>query len=366
MTSYSLSHLSDPALLHGLATIVSQDRVTTASMLAHLAEVDGRRLHLPAGYSSMFLYCLHELRMSEDVTYKRIRAARAARRFPAIFAALASGRLHLAAIVLLTPHLTPETADELLATAEHKSKAEIELLLAQRFPQPDVPTLLRDISPATNSEPAAAPPAEMPALQLAPGPVVPEVGSSRHVQMVPPAQSPPPRPKPAPLSPGRFALQVTVDQETHDQLRRAQALLGHAVPSGDVAEVLKRALNSLVRDLEKQKFAKCARARQPRGTGNARYIPAVVKRAVFERDGGQCTFVTEKGKRCESRTRLEYDHIEPVARGGLATVAGIRLRCRAHNQFAAECTFGSEFIRRKREQARDRRAHASETASSPA
>jgi hypothetical protein len=354
MTSYSLSHLADRTLLHELADSVSRDRTTTARMLAQIAEVDERKLYLPAGYSSMFLYCLKELHMSEDVAYKRIRAARAARQFPGIFLALAEGRLHIAAVVLLTPHLTPETADELLAGAEHKSKAEIELLLARRFPQPDVPTLLRAIPPATTFEPPAARPAETPALQLAPGPVVPSGEPNSPVQMVTPEEPSPPRVKPAPLSPGRFALQVTVDQETHDQLRYAQALLGHAVPSGDVAEVLKRALNSLVRDLEKTKFAKCARSRPQGGPAKGRHIPAVVKRAVLERDGGQCTFVSEKGQRCESRLRLEYDHVEPFARGGRATVSGVRLLCRAHNQHAAECTFGPGFMRGKRQQARDR------------
>jgi hypothetical protein len=351
MTSYSLSHLADGALLRELADSVSRDRTTTACMLAQIAEVDERRLFLPSGYSSMFMYCLHELRMSEDVAYKRIRAARAARQFPAIYPALADGRLHLAAVVLLAPHLTPDTASELLAAAEHRTKAEIELLLAQRFPQPDVPTLLQAIAPAATIAQPAVQPVEAPDAQLAPGPV----GLSRRPetpgQAVALAQPLPLRARTAPLSPGRYALQVTVDQETYEQLKHAQALLGHSVPSGDVAEVLKRALGSLVRELEKQKFAKRERPRAQRGPTNGRHIPAAVRRGVVERDGRQCTFVSEHGKRCESRTRLEFDHVEAFARGGQATVSGIRLRCRAHNQYAAECTFGSEFMRGKRQQA---------------
>src|SRR6266850_8549165 len=86
-------------------------------------------------------------------------------------------------------------------------------------------------------------------------------------------------------------------------------------------------------------------------TKSARHIPANVKRAVWERDQGQCTFTSEAGRRCAARTRLEFDHIVEVARGGEATVAGIRLRCRAHNQYAAECTFGTGFMREKREAA---------------
>jgi hypothetical protein len=166
------------------------------------------------------------------------------------------------------------------------------------------------------------------------------------------------RPKLAPLSPGRFALQLTVSQETHDLLRYAQALLGHVLPSGDVAAVLQRALDALVEKLERQKFARSARWRPRHGSAKGRYVPAEVRRTVWQRDGGQCTFVSESGKRCGSTTRLEFDHVDPVARGGQATADRMRLRCRAHNQYAAECTFGAGFMRGKREEARCRTAQA--------
>jgi hypothetical protein len=136
VNSYSLSHLSDPVLLRYLAALVARDRATTAKLLAHLAEVDARKLYRPAGYPSMYVYCVHELCLSDQAAFKRIRAARTARQFPAIFAALADGRLHLGAVVLLTPFLTPETADELLAAATHKTCSEVEQLLAQHFPGP--------------------------------------------------------------------------------------------------------------------------------------------------------------------------------------------------------------------------------------
>ncbi|MBI1796622.1 MAG: HNH endonuclease, partial [Candidatus Eisenbacteria bacterium] len=81
-----------------------------------------------------------------------------------------------------------------------------------------------------------------------------------------------------------------------------------------------------------------------------RHIPAEVKRAVWERDGGRCTFVSADGRRCASRARTEFDHIVPFARGGDATVSNLRLRCRTHNQWEAKQTFGAEFIRSKIEQ----------------
>ena len=157
--SRSLTHVPDAVLLHDLITHCRTHRSTTAVILAHLAEVDARRLYVAQGYPSMFLYCVHELRFSEDAAFKRIRAARAAREFPVIFEAVAEGRLHLAAVVTLRPFLTKENAEELLASAAGKTRSELELLLAERFPRPDVPTLL---------EPARDPAC---ANSLAPGPV---------------------------------------------------------------------------------------------------------------------------------------------------------------------------------------------------
>ncbi len=181
MKSYSLSHLADHVLLRDLTALVSQERTTTAALLAHLAEVDTRKLYLPAAYPSLYAWCLGELHMSEDTAFKRIRIARTARQFPAIFAALAVGRLNQTAVLLLTPHLSPENAYELLAAAAHKSKSEIERLLAERFPQPDLPTIVRAIAPAvTTFEPA-----DGSALQLAPEPVVPSDESGMPVRTDP-------------------------------------------------------------------------------------------------------------------------------------------------------------------------------------
>lgn len=146
MSRYSLSHVPDSALLTDLSKLVDQDRATSARLLAHVAEVDARKLYVPAAYPSMFEYCVRELHMSEGTAFKRIRAARAARRFPAIFEAVADGRLHLSAIVLLTPHLTPESADELMRAAAHRTKAEVEQMLANRFPSPDLPAKVRALN----------------------------------------------------------------------------------------------------------------------------------------------------------------------------------------------------------------------------
>lgn len=343
MKRYSLSHLSDDSLLRGLVALVAQERVTTADLLAHIAEVDERRLYVPAGYPSMFLYCVQELRLSEDAAAKRIQAARAARRFPAIFESLARGRLHLTAVGLLAPHLVEETAAELLTAAADKTKLEIERLLAERFPKSDLLTWVAAI-------PASAP-----------GPLTGEHAPA-HVddgQVVANSGVDGPQParervairaRVAPLSSRSYALQATIDTETQDYLRRAQELLGARVPSGDIAQVLKLALKELVTRLERQKFAATDRPRAPREpmASNPRSIPAHIRRAVWKRDKGQCTFESESGQRCPARTGLQFDHVHEVARGGETLASNLRLLCHAHNQLEAERTFGADFMRHKR------------------
>jgi len=147
MTIRAFSHLANQALLRRLEEEAAHQCVSDATLLALIAEVDLRRLYLPEGYASMCAYCVHKLRLSKQAALKRIKAARAARQFEAILDAVAAGRLHLTGVVMLAPHLTRENAEELLAAATHKTKAEIERLLAQRFPQPDVPTSVQAMAP---------------------------------------------------------------------------------------------------------------------------------------------------------------------------------------------------------------------------
>jgi 5-methylcytosine-specific restriction endonuclease McrA len=361
---YSLTHVSDSALLRDLRSLLARERAATAELLTHLAEVDERRLYAEAGYPSMFAWCVGEFHLSEEAAFKRIRSARVARQHPAVFAMLADGDLHLSAVVMLAAYLTPENAAGLLAAARHQTKAGLERLLAERFPRPDLPLRIESLHPAIQLVPGrvgTADPRLVPErveaadFQLSPGTVKLSDTKLSVASFTAAPSHETARSRVAPLSPGRFGLQFTVGQETHEKLRYAQALLGHAVPTGNLGQVLDRALDALIARLERRRFAATSRPRRPgrqrRDSANPRHVPAEVRRAVWQRDGGQCTFVSEAGHRCPARTRLEFDHIEPVARGGHATVKGMRLRCRTHNQYAAEKAFGAGFMARKREAA---------------
>ncbi|HYJ33212.1 MAG TPA: hypothetical protein VE326_08330 [Candidatus Binatia bacterium] len=147
MNSYSLTHLSDAVLLRNLRIILARNGQLTAALLAYLGEFDARRLYAPAGFSSMFTYCLRELRFAEGPAWRRIQAARAARRFPVLFQAVAEGRIHLTAVCLIAPHLTPGNINELLRAVGGRSRAEVQEWLASRFPQASSVPPLASIRP---------------------------------------------------------------------------------------------------------------------------------------------------------------------------------------------------------------------------
>src|SRR6266705_4221187 len=156
MQSYSFGHLSNDVAWCSYEAAEATEVADTALTLAWLAEVDERKLYLPAGYGSMCDYCVQAQHMSRARALKRIRVARAGREFPALFPAIAAGRLGLSAVLLLAPHLTPELADELLAAASHKSNEEIEEVLRTRFGQVAPQMLLRPVEPGVAEESVAA------------------------------------------------------------------------------------------------------------------------------------------------------------------------------------------------------------------
>jgi hypothetical protein len=344
MRSYALDHVDDSKLLTDLAGLVGRDRQNTADLLAHLAEVDARELFLPAAFPSMHAYCTGALHLDGEVAFKRIRAARFARRFPQLFEAIADGRLHVTGVVMLGPHLTEQNVDEVVAAASHRSKADLEILIARLAPRPDLPPA---ITPLVSSDGATG------MLQLDPDPV------AQHPSALDPASAPPPPARVKPLSPERFALQMTIDQATREKLERARALMRHANPSGDLAVILDAALDALLAKIEKSKFGATSRPRNPKeraADADPRYIARGVRRDVHDRDGEQCAWVSADGVRCSAKAFLEFDHTTPVAHGGQPTVDGMGLLCHAHNQYEADLKLGREFMQAKRAAAAARRA----------
>ena len=140
-----IDSLSNEDLLAAIRTPVKKSGCIEADLLVHLGELDERKLFLARSFSSMFRYCVDELGFSEDATYNRIVVARGARRFPALIEVVRSGRIHLAGVRLLVPHLTEENHGDLLARAGGKSKRKIEEMIAMLFPKPPVSATIRKL-----------------------------------------------------------------------------------------------------------------------------------------------------------------------------------------------------------------------------
>ena len=134
--------------------MVGQHQVLTARLLVHLGEMDSRGLYREHAFASMFAYAVEELHMSEAEAYLRIQAARLGRQYPIIIRMLAAGELHLTAIKLLGPHLTPGNHVQVLERARFKGKREIELIVAELAPKPDVPSVVRKLPSPAIAQPA--------------------------------------------------------------------------------------------------------------------------------------------------------------------------------------------------------------------
>lgn len=281
--SHNLSGLTDAELIAEVARLAARERAATADVIRSLIEFDERRLYLAEGYPSLFAYCTAVLHYSEHSALNRIEVARAASRWPQLLSCLEDGSLHLSGARILAPHLTDDNLDVALACARHKSKREIEEIAAKLARRPVISALAAE----------------------------------------------------------HFRMHLTISRHTREKLRQAQDLLRHVVPDGDPGVIFDRALTVLLEQLERQRFAATARPRRGRHPKKgSRRIPSAVRRQVWKRDGGRCTFVGTRG-RCAERGFLEFHHVVPFAAGGAATVDNIQLRCRAHNAYEAELYFGA-------------------------
>jgi hypothetical protein len=393
----SLHCLTDAELVARVEVLARREHGETALLVAHLAELDTRDCFLRAGYSSLFTYCREALGLSEHECYNRIEVARAARRFPAVLELVASGAVNLTTVRLLAPHLTPDNHARVLGSARGKKRSEVEEIVAMLAPFPEVPPSIRKLpaprpacppslpptldvpvgppgagaalestrSPVAADSGAAVPAEDRRATDAGAGPLGgPPVGAGTRAAgssdsagaSAPSAWSPSRKARPlgypppedrsqrptdvTPLAPDRYRLQCTIGGATLEKLRLAQDMLRHAIPCGDEAAVLDRALTALLAELARTRFAAVDNPQPPRGTApGSRHVPAEVKRAVWVRDLGRCAFLGTDGRRCNERAFVEFHHLRPYAAGGKATVDNIQLRCRRHNSYEARTFF---------------------------
>jgi hypothetical protein len=326
-----LSLLSDSELLERLPVLARAEREATAEVIEHLVEVERRRLYLEQACPNLVAYCRDRLGYAVDAAYKRAKVAEVAIRFPRALDELRSGALHLTALLLLASHLTDDNAGALFTEARGKSRRDIEALLARRFPRRrPAPAEIRPVPPAGDGR--------------GPGPAAPSGPSTRNLRS---GAEPVPQFQ-LETQEEDYRFTFTASAGFRRKLEQARELASHAVPSGEVAEILERALDLFIAHETKRRLG-AGKPRKPRQlTPGSRHVPRDVARQVYERDGFRCAFVDAEGRRCHERRFLTLEHRQPFARGGPATVDNSCIYCSRHNAHSARREFGVEFIAQKR------------------
>jgi len=252
----------------------------------------------------------------------------------------------LSGIARLAPLLTEANRESVLARAVGKSKREIEELAAELSPKEDVPATIRKL-PEQREE---AKPNRYRQL-------VPERVESNKLEVETaaaslPASAPPSPAVVKPIAPARYKIAFTASAELREKLERLRALMHSSAPDGDLATIIEEAVTEKLERLESKRFGKTKAPRksleETDASPSSRYIPAPVKRAVYERDKGQCAYVDPSGRRCTETERLEFHHRKPFGRGGDHSVGNIQLASRAHNGYYAERDYGKEAMARYR------------------
>ena len=155
-----------------------------------------------------------------------------------------------------------------------------------------------------------------------------------------------------PLSPARYRVEFTASAALRDKLERLRSLMRSTDPDADLGTVIEAAVSEKLERLEARRFATTARPRKELAEADtspsSRHIPAPVRRAVYERDGGQCCYVDAEGRRCGARGDLEYHHRLPYGFGGDHGLDNTCLACATHNAMLAEHDYGAEVMARHR------------------
>ncbi len=294
-----------------------------ADFLLALADFDAKKLWRDLGHTSLFYFLRREFGLSAGAAQYRKTAAELIQCFPEVEAALRKGDLCLSTVVEVAKVLTPENRHEVLPRFFGISRREAEMVAVsirpvEAAPRRDVVTQARVAGaatlPAGGGWDRPAPVSERAEVLVRPAEPPPIAANTPMAAPEPPA--PVRRDSAEPLDAEWSRLHLTVSRRFLAKLEAAKDALSHARPNASMEEILEAGLDLLIERQAKRKglVAKPQKKVRPSKTDA---IPAHVKRAVWNRAGGRCEWRLESGERCDSTTRLEFDHFsEPRARSG--------------------------------------------------
>ncbi len=352
------TNMSVAELKSNLMAAIAKEHTTTATLLYYLAEYETRELHLRDGYSSLFKFLTEGHGYSEAAAARRCVAARFSKKYPEVLRMISSGDLSLSVIGMIArAEIKPEIIPTVLTAVKRKSKTQAEIILLQYTAIPAAPkkekvkavvvasampqkTLLDNCYDSVASSPSKDPVSDV----FSP---TDQVAKENHRAA-------------ASSSALAFQISLCLSEASMQKLKRAQELLGTidlASTIEELAAFYNKKKDPLVetpaKTAEKTKKEKTTPPAECAVTENteskkSRYIPAAMKRDLYRKAGGQCTYIdSESGKRCSETTHLEVDHVTPFAAGGETSTANLRVRCSAHNKLWAKDVYGAQFIKEK-------------------
>ncbi|ACL67394.1 HNH endonuclease [Anaeromyxobacter dehalogenans 2CP-1] len=342
-----------------LVELLRSERHAMAEFLVALAEFDRRALWRERGHTSLFSFLRRELGLSAGAAQYRKTAAELIQRYPAVDGALREGKLCLSSVCELAKVVTTENFAEILPRfygLSSRDAAEVAASIrpVENPPRREVVVPVRSVSvPSAVTVPAAEP-----ILFRAPELNVPSRVETSHSEVArtepESARSEPvdlraatPVPKPSSidwLDGDQARMHLTVSKAFLKKLEAARDALSHSMPGATRENVLEAALDLLLVERDRRKGLTARPQKTPRPSTRPDHIPAHVRREVWARDCGRCTFVLASGEPCGSTHRLELDHIVPRARGGGSTADNLRIRCRGHNLEEARRVFGNALV----------------------
>jgi len=312
--------------------LAKKERAFRVDFIIALGPFEERRLHLRAGYSSLFAWLTERMRFPNASAFRRQTAARLCRRMPAAAAYLREGRLSLTKLCSLKDSLAPENCLALLEQAASMTEREVEVLAAQLHPDAVTKATRDTIRPLSCGPP-------------------PSQGELFATAPPSPAVSPPSVAVPAPeaVPAARHVVRMTVGGEFLKLLEDVRAAFSHSHPGAPLEVLFGECMKIALEVRHARSRGKARRPRAPKEASpknGSRYVPAALRRQIWERDGGRCTFVAEDGTRCATTHRLEIHHDIPFALGGPTDAASCRLMCKGHNDLMARRDFGDELMDR--------------------
>jgi hypothetical protein len=303
---------------------VAEKRKLTTSILWHLNEIQSRRLHLEMGYGSLFEYAVKALGYSDAAAGRRIAAMRLLAEIPEAEPALQNGDLSLSTLSTLQHFfqrkeepISPDEKKSLVFAFRGKSRRECEKELAALDPKACTPAEKERVVSATQTE-----------------------------------------------------IRFVADESLMEKLTQIRELDAHVLgENASYLELFHRMADLALKKLGQSRAAKSqakvdsfssrtapsqttspAERSEPgtrpfSDTRPGRYIPAPLKRQVWLRDQGRCSYRSLDGRRCESRYAIEIDHVTPFSLGGKAELKNLRLLCRGHNTHLAISRLGVSVMR---------------------